>query len=130
MLTSKIAILFVAFLAILFIVEINEVSGGNVVNLSQRSHNIANRFYPSSPAERFVATRFGDTLPRMRNELINRRNNGESFTRRHFNAWRNRGNWRWQRPKRSRGRYLEKIEKLLQTDWPPKRLSVSRIELS
>ena len=112
MLISKIAILFVAFLAILFVIEISEVSGGNVIRPSQRSRDIANRFYPNSPVERFVATRFGDNLPRMRNELINRMNNGEGFIRRHFNAWRNQANWRWQRP-RGRG-YLEKIEKLLQ----------------
>ena len=111
MLTSKIAILFVAFLAILFVTEISEVSGGNVIRPSQRSRNIANRNYPNSPVERFVATRFGDNLPRMRNELINRKNNGEGFTRRHYNAWKNPANWRWQRP---RGRYLDMIEKLLQ----------------
>lgn len=49
--------------------------------------------YPDSPVQRYVATSFGDEIPNMRDDLINRKNSGEGFFERHFKAWTTGSNW-------------------------------------
>lgn len=60
---------------------------------SDQNRQIAVDNYAKSPAERYVATAFGDEIPNMRDDLIRRKDNGEGFFERHFNAWRNLTNW-------------------------------------
>lgn len=44
--------------------------------------------------ERYVAKSFGDEIPFMRDDLIRRKNNGEGFWARHWNAWKTGNNWK------------------------------------
>ena len=44
---------------------------------SQSNADIARQNYPDSWAERKVATYLGDEIPQMRDDLIERKNNGE-----------------------------------------------------
>lgn len=61
---------------------------------SQTNRDIADREYGNSPMERYVAKSFGDEIPFMRDDLIRRKNNGEGFWSRHWNAWKTGNNWK------------------------------------
>ena len=63
---------------------------------SVKNRQIAEENYPDSCLERMVATHLGDELPKMRDDLIRRKNNGEGFMERHWNAWSTLDNWDWQ----------------------------------
>ena len=43
--------------------------------------------------ERCVATHAGDEFPKMRDDLIRRKNNDEGLIERHYNAWMTIENW-------------------------------------
>ena len=60
---------------------------------SKRNRKIAEQNYPDSLFERFVATHLGDEFPRMRDDLIRRKNNGEGIVQRHVVAWTTISNW-------------------------------------
>lgn len=51
------------------------------------------REYYNSPLELYVAIATGDEIPSMRDDLIARKNSGEDFLTRHFNAWTTPTNW-------------------------------------
>ena len=61
---------------------------------SETSRKIAEKNYPDSKVEKYVATAFGDELPEMRDDLANRKKNGEGFVERHRNAFTDRKNWK------------------------------------
>jgi hypothetical protein len=60
---------------------------------SESNREKAQENYPDSGLERWVATSFGDEIPKMRDDLIERKKNGEGPIRRHWNAWRTLENW-------------------------------------
>lgn len=60
---------------------------------SQTNKDIADKNYPNSPVQKYVATALGDELPKMRDDLINRKNKGEGVISRHIKAWTNKKNW-------------------------------------
>lgn len=62
---------------------------------TEENRRIAEENYPDSPLERFVATHLGDEFPRMRDDLIRRKKDGEGFVERHWNAWSELRNWNW-----------------------------------
>ena len=51
--------------------------------------------YPDDLIQRTVARVLGDELPQMRDDLIQRKNNGEGAVERHLNAWTTKDNWKW-----------------------------------
>ena len=63
---------------------------------SKFDESVANNNYQDSLIENLVAKHFGNNLPDMRNELIFRKNNGEGFIERHYNAWTEPSNWNYQ----------------------------------
>ena len=63
---------------------------------SDKNRQIAEENYPDSWLERFVATHLGDELPNMRDDLIDRKRNGENIVERHWHAWTTLENWEWQ----------------------------------
>ena len=82
----------------------------NECSILRSNSEICDAGYPYSPVENFVCNKFGENLPNMRDELLERKENGEGFVRRHINAYRNPENWdydvtpdilKMQRPRRS-----------------------------
>lgn len=63
-----------------------------VLDSSATNRLIAKQAYPDSPIERHVAKAFGDEMPKMRDDLIDRKNKGEGFVVRHYHAWTNKDN--------------------------------------
>lgn len=69
-------------------------AGCNSVAISSDANaKLAAENYRDSPVERFVAHHLGDLLPKMRDELIERKRKGEGFLKRHFKAWIKPRNW-------------------------------------
>jgi hypothetical protein len=66
----------------------------NPFSSSVDNARIANRGYSDSWIQRQVAKSFGDEIPRMRDDLLRRKSNGEGFFQRHYNAWTTGQNWR------------------------------------
>lgn len=60
---------------------------------SFKNSRLADVAYKDSPVERYVNKAFGDELPKMRNDLIRRKINGEGFLERHWNALTDKNNW-------------------------------------
>ncbi len=65
----------------------------SIFDSSPSNRERAKQEYKDSPAERVVATVFGDELPKMRDDLIKRKNEGQGFVKRHVEAWKNDDNW-------------------------------------
>ena len=63
---------------------------------SDENRQITEESYPDSWLERLVATHLGDEFPKMRDELIRRKKNGENILARHWYAWTTLDNWEWQ----------------------------------
>lgn len=63
-------------------------------NVSAKNANLAAANYRNSPIEYFVAYNWGDQIPVMRDELIRRKQVGQGFLQRHFQAWKQPANWR------------------------------------
>lgn len=74
-----------------------------IANAYEYNNFRANHNYPNSPVENFVVKQFGDKLPHMHDDLINRKNNGENFIERHYNSWKNTDNWRYEPEHRRSG---------------------------
>ncbi len=77
--------------ALLIVIGLSEISCQ--FDSSKTNAGIANRNYQNDPIQRWVATNFGDEFPKMRDDLIERKNQGEGAVERHFNAWMNPSNW-------------------------------------
>jgi len=75
------------------VVELPEISYG-LFDSTRGNADIAKKNYPDSPAEQWVARSFGDELPKLRDDLIKRKNEGEGFVERHYKAWKNLKNWK------------------------------------
>lgn len=60
---------------------------------SKENADIADKNYKDSPIQRSVAKSLGDEIPKMRDDLIRRKNNGEGPIERHLKAWTTRENW-------------------------------------
>ncbi len=61
---------------------------------SQSNGDLVGREYKNDPIQRWVARGLGDEIPRMRDDLIRRKNNGEGTIKRHLNAWTTLDNWK------------------------------------
>jgi len=77
---------------VLFLLFIGWSSAG-LFSSTKDNAEIAKQNYPDSPVEQWTARNFGDELPNLRNDLIERKNQGEGFIQRHYNAWKNENNW-------------------------------------
>ena len=64
---------------------------------SPENEHKCNENYANDPVQKFVCTHCGDELPKMRDDLIDRKNQGEDTFERHFNAWGDGMNWHWNR---------------------------------
>lgn len=51
--------------------------------------------YAGSPIEQWVATKLGDEMNGMRDDLLSRKDAGEGFIERHIGAWTTLDNWKW-----------------------------------
>lgn len=67
----------------------------------------ANENYRNDPLQHWVCSHFGDDSPKIRDDLIKRKDNGEGFVERHWNAWSNSENYEKDNRKSSN----EKVEK-------------------
>ena len=81
--------LLIYFLVILLVTTLSRAAS------TEENRRIAEENYPDSLFERFVATHLGDELPKMRDDLIQRKKNGEGIIERHWNAWSDHRNWEW-----------------------------------
>lgn len=61
---------------------------------SKTNYEIAEKENSSSPVQEYVATAFGDAIPKMENDLIERKHQGKGFFMRHYHAWRKPANWK------------------------------------
>ena len=83
------SLLLIYFLVILLVTKLSQAASTEV------NRRIAEENYPDSLFERFVATHLGDEFPQMRDNLIQRKKNGEGIIERHWNAWSDHRNWEW-----------------------------------
>lgn len=81
--------MFIAFLVLGFIV----ICCVFCWRSSTHNRKIAEESYSDSPIERMVALILGDLFPKVRDDLILRKNLGENFFERHKNALGNAENW-------------------------------------
>lgn len=76
--------------------EVKEANKKSSIFDSSRGNKLqAEQNYPNDPVQRTVARVLGDELPRMRDDLIQRKNNGEGAVERHIKAWTTMKNWEW-----------------------------------
>ena len=61
---------------------------------SRQNHDIIAGPYADDPVQRWVAHNWGDEIPRMRDDLIRRKEEGEGMVQRHLNAWTTLDNWK------------------------------------
>ncbi len=65
----------------------------SVFRSSRTNKDIADKNYPDDPVQGKVATWSGDEIPKMRDDLIDRKNKGEGPIERHVKAWSSPKNW-------------------------------------
>ena len=78
-----------------------QASSDSIFSSSLSNKITAAQAYPNSPVEQFVARTFGDELHTMRDDLIQRKSNGEGFVDRHLHAWSEGDNWKWDKNEQS-----------------------------
>ena len=86
---TKVHVLFLICFIIVFLVSLCQAAS------TKKNRRIAEENYKDSVFEKIVATHLGDELPKMRDDLIRRKNNGEGFVERHIKAWSTGDNWHW-----------------------------------
>lgn len=59
---------------------------------SPQNRWMSNGYYNNAP-ERFVSTHFGERFPHMQQDLLQRRDAGQGFIKRHIGAWTTPSNW-------------------------------------
>jgi hypothetical protein len=60
---------------------------------SRENEELAMQRYPDDPVQRWVATKFGDEMQRMTNDLARRKESGTGAFERHLDAWLELDNW-------------------------------------